>query len=47
MLADFSETESDRLPATRTNGRTRTISRLPTRIVVVTRIVCRTTDGSV
>ncbi len=29
MLADSSETESDRLPATRMNGRTRTISRLP------------------
>ena len=31
-------TESERLPATRMNGRTRTISRLPApRVVVVTR----------
>ena len=30
MLAESSDTDSDRLPATRMNGRTRTISRLPT-----------------
>ena len=42
MLAESSDTESDRLPATRTNGRTRTISRLPTpRVVVDTRMTWR------
>ena len=41
MLADRSETDSDRLPATRTNGRTRTISRLPARLVVETRMTWR------
>ena len=42
MLAESSDTESDRLPATRTKGRTRTISRLPLpRLVVDTRMTCR------
>ena len=42
MLAESSDTESDRLPATRMNGRTRTISRLPLpRVVVDTRMTWR------
>ncbi len=42
MLADSSDTESERLPATRMNGRTRTISRLPLpRVVVDTRMTWR------
>ena len=42
MLAESCDTESDRLPATRMNGRTRTISRLPLpRVVVETRITSR------
>ena len=40
-MADSSDTDSERLPATRTNGRTRTISRLPARLVVVTRMTWR------
>ena len=38
MLADASGAASERLPATRTKGRTRTISWLPTRVMVETRI---------
>ena len=42
MLAESSDTESDRLPATRMKGRTRTISRLPLpRVVVETRMTWR------
>ena len=42
MLAESSDTESDRFPATRMKGRTRTISRLPLpRLVVDTRMTCR------
>ena len=42
MPAERSETESDRLPATRMKGRTRTISRLPLpRVVVDTRMTWR------
>ena len=42
MLAESSDTESERLPAIRTNGRTRTISRLlAPRVVVVTRMTWR------
>ena len=41
-MAESSDTESDRLPATRMNGRTRTISRLPLpRVVVDTRMTWR------
>ena len=41
MLADSSEVDSARLPATRTNARTRTTSRLPTRLVWVSRMTRR------
>ena len=41
MLAESSVSDSDRLPATRTNGRTRTSSRLPTWVVVLTRMTWR------
>ena len=47
MFADSSETVSDRLPATRMKGRTRTISRLPlARVVVETRITSRAAFAS-
>src|SRR5262249_56895339 len=46
MFAERSETVSDRLPAMRTNGRTRTTSWLPTRLIVETRITCRANVGS-
>ncbi len=41
MLADSSEVDSARLLATRTKARTRTISRLPTRLVWVSRMTRR------
>ena len=41
MLADSSEVDSARLLATRTNARTRTTSRLPTRLVWVSRMTRR------
>ena len=41
MLAVSSDCVSDRLADTRTNGRTRTTSRSPTRFMVVTRIIWR------
>ena len=41
MLAESSEVDSARLLATRTNARTRTISRLPTRLVWVSRMTRR------
>ena len=46
MLAERSETVSDRLPAMRTKGRTRTTSWLPTRVMVETRISWRAKEGS-
>ena len=41
IFADNSDTESDRLADTRTNGRTRTTSRLPTRLVIDRRTTWR------
>ena len=46
IFAERSETVSERLPAMRTNGRTRTTSWLPTRLMVETRITCRANVGS-
>ena len=46
ILAERSDTVSDRLPAMRTNGRTRTTSWLPTRLIVETRITWRANVGS-
>ncbi len=46
ILAERSETVSDKLPAMRTNGRTRTTSWLPTRLIVETRITWRANEGS-
>jgi hypothetical protein len=40
-LADRAEVDSARLDITRTNGRMRTTSRSPTRVLVDTRITCR------
>ena len=46
IFAERSETVSERLPAMRTNGRTRTTSWLPTRLMVETRITWRANVGS-
>ena len=46
MDAERSDTVSDRLPAMRTKGRTRTTSWLPTRVVVETRMSCLAKEGS-
>ena len=47
ILAESSETVSERLPETRTKGRVRTSSRSRTRVEVGMRSICRATLGSV